>query len=39
MKVFIALLACTLFVGAFATATADPEIASIINNMEKSKYG
>jgi len=37
MKVFIALLACTLFVGAFATA--DPEIAAIVSNMEKSKYG
>lgn len=37
MKFFIALLACTFILGAFATA--DPEISSIVNNMEKSKYG
>jgi len=37
MKVFIAIIACTLFLGAMATA--DPEIASIVNKMESSKYG
>jgi len=36
MKFFIVLIACTLLLGAFA---ADPEISSIVNNMEKSKYG
>lgn len=37
MKLFIVLIACTLFMGAFATA--DPEISSIVNRMEKTKYG
>jgi hypothetical protein len=37
MKLFVALIACTLLMGAYATA--DPEIAPIIAKMEKSKYG
>jgi hypothetical protein len=37
MKLIIVLIACTLFMGAFATA--DPEISSVVNKMEKTKYG
>lgn len=37
MKFFACLIAVTLIMGAFATA--DPEISSIVSNMEKSTYG
>lgn len=37
MKVSTIFAICLLFVGVFATA--DPEITSIVSNMEKSKYG
>jgi hypothetical protein len=37
MKVFLALIACTMIFGAYATA--DPEVASIVKKMESSKYG
>jgi len=37
MKFILALLASIFIVG--VTATADPEIASIVSKMEKTKYG